>query len=224
VEVIESTTDGSEVVSFEKKGKMSGQVRCSLYAEDDNNVYFVSDDVLLTKWRAPSAIISAVDLQPVAESPGKYTLHPESKALLQELGFSSRNANNDKEMLSPSEMMDDLEDATGNGEEFYKVEEVLSRRLSKDTLSYEYKVRFKGYGPEDDMWLPSSFFNRPVTFESTSKFGRKRKHTLDPDNAEETPVKRRQKRRSPNKKHVRAEPALSCGGLARAKGEHFVHP
>lgn len=224
VEVIESTTDGSEVGSFEREGKISVRFRCSLYSEDDNGVYFVSDDVLLTKWRAPSAIISAVDLQPVVESPGKYTLHPESKALFQELGFSSRNANHDKEMLSPSEITEDLEDATGNDEEFYEVEEVLSRRLSTDSLLYEYKVRFKGYGPEDDMWLPSSFFNRPVTFESTSKYGRKRKHTLDPDNAEETPLKRRQKRRSSNKKHARAVSASKCKRVRKSikdKGRAF---
>ena len=67
-------------------------------------------------------------------------------------------------------------------DEFYEVEEVIGRRLSKDALCYEYKVRFKGYGSEEDMWLPASFFNRPIQFETTSKFGRQRKHTLDPEN------------------------------------------
>jgi len=98
VEVIESTTDGLEVVSREKKGKMSVWVHCSLYTEDDNDFNFASHALLLTN-RVPSAIISAVDLQSVVESPRKFTVHPESRALLQELGFSSRNANHDKEML-----------------------------------------------------------------------------------------------------------------------------
>ena len=48
--------------------------------------------------------------------------------------------------------------SSGLEEEFFEVEEVLRRRLSKDGLCYDYKVRFKGYGPEDDMWLPASFF------------------------------------------------------------------
>lgn len=79
---------------------------------------------------------------------------------------------------------DDSQGCTSSGkdDEFYEVEEVIGRRLSKDALCYEYKVRFKGYGSAEDMWLPASFFNRPIQFESTSKFGRKRKHTLDPEN------------------------------------------
>ena len=60
-------------------------------------------------------------------------------------------------------------------EGFYEVEEVLGQRLRKD-MSYEFQVRFKGYGPEDDMWLPASSFNRTVSFQTTSHFGRKRKH------------------------------------------------
>ena len=60
-------------------------------------------------------------------------------------------------------------------EGFYEVEEVLGRRLRKD-MSYEFQVRFKGYGPEDDMWLPASSFNRTVSFQTTSCFGRNRKH------------------------------------------------
>ena len=226
VEVIESTTDGSEVISFEKKEKMAVRVRCSLYTED-NDVYLVSEDAMLTKWKAPSAIIGVVDLQPVIESSGKYKLHPESKARLQELGFSSRNAKRDIDVPLSTEVTEDCENATGYDEEFYEVEEVLSRRLSKDTLSYEYKVRFKGYGEEDDMWLPSSFFNRPITFALTSKFGRKRKHTLDPDIAEETPPQRKQHKKSftksPQHQHVRKCPR-EFPRLKRTKEKPFVHP
>ena len=62
VEVIESTTDGSEVISFEKKGKLSVRVRCSLYTEEDNDVYLVSQDAMLMKWKPPSAIIGDIDV------------------------------------------------------------------------------------------------------------------------------------------------------------------
>ena len=38
---------------------------------------------------------------------------------------------------------------------------MLAQRLRKD-MTYEFQVRFKGYGPEDDMWLPALSFNRTV--------------------------------------------------------------
>ena len=76
-------------------------------------------------------------------------------------------------------------------DDFYEIDNVLERCLSKDTLTYKYRVRFKGYGSEDDMWLPASYFNRAVNYESVSTFGRKRKHNIDPDAALELPEKRR---------------------------------
>ena len=68
-------------------------------------------------------------------------------------------------------------------DDYYENEDVLQRRLCKDSLTYEYKVRFKGYQSDDDMWLPASYFNRAINFESMSMFGRKRKHKIDPDAA-----------------------------------------
>jgi len=59
------------------------------------------------------------------------------------------------------------------------------------TFTYKYKVCFKDYSSDEDMWLPASFFNRPIKFQSLSKFGRKRKHKIDPDAAQEFPSKRR---------------------------------
>ena len=75
---MESTKDGSEVVSFQLKSKASVRIRCSLYAED-NDVYIVPEDVLLTNWKSHSSIIGTVDLQPLTGKSGKYTLHPASK-------------------------------------------------------------------------------------------------------------------------------------------------
>ena len=46
-------------------------------------------------------------------------------------------------------------------EGFYEVEEVSECHLNKN-MTYDYKVRFKGYGPDHDMWLPASAFNRCV--------------------------------------------------------------
>lgn len=76
-------------------------------------------------------------------------------------------------------------------DDFYEIDNVLERSLSKDIFTYEYHVRFKGYGSEDDMWLPASYFDRAVNYESVSTFGQKRKHKINPDATPELPEKRR---------------------------------
>lgn len=117
--------------------------------------------------------------------PGKYSLHPQSEEKLAELGYicrgesgngSSRNTNEEDLQLP------DLEEG------IFEVEDILERRLCKSTLTYEYKVRFKGYGAAEDMWLPSSSFNRPIHFETTSKYGRKRRHKVEPEENLEQPL------------------------------------
>jgi hypothetical protein len=71
------------------------------------------------------------------------------------------------------------EDTHSLEEGFYEVEEIVERRLNRDAV-YEYKVRFKNYGPADDMWLPSSCLNSAIHFSSTSRYGRKRTHVAAP--------------------------------------------
>lgn len=57
--------------------------------------------------------------------------------------------------------------------------------MLKDVYCYEYKVRFKGYGLEDDMWLFVFFFNRVIYFDFIFKYGRKRKYIVDSENVME---------------------------------------
>jgi len=66
--------------------------------------------------------------------------------------------------LEKSVPLDDdvLQSSEENNDVFYKVEKILDVRLNRKYHSEEYKVWFKGYGPEDDMWLPSSSFREPV--------------------------------------------------------------
>ena len=97
--------------------------------------------------------------------------------------------------------------------ECFEVEEVLGRQLSKDGLCYEYEVWFKGYAPKDDMWLPTFFFNRPIQFESISKSGRKRRHTVDPENVIESSKKRRRSENGHNKPKV----SVSSNRIKKAK-------
>ena len=103
-------------------------------------------------------------------------------------------------------------------EGFYEVEEVLGRRLRRD-MTYECQVRFKGYGPEDDMWLPASSFNRALSFQTTSRFGRKRKHKTSEDgsvNLSEPPTKKAPKS-SQEKKREKQGTNKDDGGEKVAK-------
>lgn len=104
----------------------------------------------------------------------------------------------------------------GVEEGFYEVEEVLGRRLRKD-MSYEFQVRFKGYGPEDDMWLPASSFNRTVSFQTTSCFGQNRKHkTSEGSSAEIEPPTKKPPWHEPTqekmKKRQDSKPSKDCKG------------
>lgn len=42
-------------------------------------------------------------------------------------------------------------------------------------MTDEFKVWFKGFGPDNDVWLPASSFNQTVSAQTTSCFGRKKK-------------------------------------------------
>lgn len=195
IEAIESILDGKDMVSFQLKpeGKTSSssvRIRCSPYSIDSDreiDVYYISDRPSLTQWKSPSSILCVVDLIQDPDCKGKFTLATESKQLLETLVKSPKS--ND---TNPCSSVDD---------NYFAVEDVIGRRISKDTLTYEYKARFEGYGPEYDMWLPASFFNRPIDFVSTSKFGRKRRHTLTPNVPEEA-VKKEGKSSKLNKERV----------------------
>ena len=193
VEAIRSTTDGSNLTSFKLRGDSSTRVRFSLYQRSSSDDSYSVHPVLgLTHWRSSTAILGAVELIPVGEeSPGCYKLHDTSRKRLQELGYVCREEIESD--AGPGTSATVVEDPPDNHlpEEFYEIEDIVERRLCNKTLAYEYRVRFKGYSAEDDMWLPASYFNRAIHFESLSKFGRKRKHKIDPDVERELPNRRR---------------------------------
>ena len=77
-------------------------------------------------------------------------VHEESKKWLKELGYVPFGKKIDHQEDAAEVSFNDQELEEG----FYEVEEMLGRRLRKD-MAYEFQVRFKGYGPEDDIWLPA---------------------------------------------------------------------
>ena len=48
---MESTKDGSEVISFQLKSKVAVRIRCSMYQKEENDIYFVPEHVLLSDWK-----------------------------------------------------------------------------------------------------------------------------------------------------------------------------
>lgn len=143
VEAMESTRDGSPV-----------HIRCLLYSCCEHDLYCVLEDTLLTNWKSQASIMTKVELQPVSEESTMYTPHPASKAHLVKLGILPFNYLHDNSLdPSPSLVKKDSQSCSSSkiDDGFYEVEDVLERRLSKDTLCYKYKVRFKGYGSDQDM-------------------------------------------------------------------------
>ena len=192
VEDIQSAKDGSQGTSFKLKGDTTMRCRFSFYQRSSTgDTYHIHPSLGLTKWRPSSSILGAVELIPVMEDTiGCYKLHEDSKKRLDEMGYICRgDFRGNVPGIAPHAVENQPENPLPD--DFYEIDNVLERRLSKDTLTYEYRVRFKGYGSEDDMWLPASYFNRAVNYESVSTFGRKRKHKIDPDAVPELPEKRR---------------------------------
>ena len=192
VEAIQSFKDGSSIASFKLCGDTTMKVRFSLYqlSLNDDTVHPILG---LTKWKSSSAILGAIELIPVGEdTPGCYKLHDTSSKLLKEMGYVCRGeVELGTDSITSETVVEDSTDENGLPHDFYEIEDVLEQRLCHKTLAYEYRVRLKGYSSEDDMWLPASDFNRAINFESLSKFGRKRKHKIDPFAAQELPSKKR---------------------------------
>ena len=129
-------------------------------------------------------LVGPVDLLVDPDIPGKYSLHPQSEEKLAELGYICRSeSGNGPSCNTNEEELQLLELEEG----FFEVEDILESHLCKSTSMYEYEVRFKGCGTAEDMWLPSSF-NCPIHFKNASKYGRKRRHKVEPEENLEQPL------------------------------------
>ena len=147
--------------------------RFSFYERSSiDDTYHIHPSLGLTHWRASSSIIGTVELVPASENiTGCYKLHEESRKLLHEMGFICRGDYQDDGHAAATPIIEEEQLQNLLPDDFYEIEDVVTSRLRKDTLTYEFRVRFKGYSSEDDMWLPASYFNRAVNFESRSKLG-----------------------------------------------------
>ena len=146
VEDIQSANDGSQSTSFKLKGDTTMRCRFSFYQRSSaSDTYHIHPSLGFTNWRPSSSILGAVELIPDMEDTiGCYILHEDSKKRLDEMGYICRGDFRDNEPgIAPHTVEDQAENPLPD--DFYEIDNVLERRLSKDTLTYEYRVRFKGY-------------------------------------------------------------------------------
>ena len=120
--------------------------RFSFYQRSSTSgTYHILPSLGYTNWRPSSSILGAVELIPDMEDTiGCYILHKDSKKRLGEMGHICRGDYRDNEPRIASHTVEDQPENPLPGD-FYKIDSVLERRLSKDTLTCEYRVRFKGY-------------------------------------------------------------------------------
>ena len=153
--------EGKKQLSASSKAKGSIRGRPNTEVSDDK--FDVPYRILFTKWIPLHKVLCEIEM--VKNDDGTCSLSENSKANQQ---------SKEKGTSSTTSIVED-----GNqDDEYYEVEKVLEVRLNKKFHSEEYRVRFKGYTSENDMWLPSSAFKDPATFNTVSKRGRIREHTM----------------------------------------------
>ena len=173
--------DGKELVSTSSKCRHT--VRGIIYQDVESNQYGFVSSVFVSRWLPVSKVLMEIVLE--TDSNGLAKLSERS-----ELDLETVLANYNHIEAGIDEITECADD------KFYEVEKIIDVRLNRQYHSEEYKVRFKGYGSEDDMWLPSSSFREPVQFQTVSKRGRARKHRTKDEG--EVKVQQRKKSRRSN--------------------------
>lgn len=174
--------DGKELVSTSSKCRHT--VRGIIYRDVESNQYGFVSSVFVSRWLPVSKVLMEVVLE--TDSDGIAKLSEKSQ-----LDLETGLANYNRSETGIDEIAECADD-----NKFYEVEKIIDVRLNRQYHSEEYKVRFKGYSSEDDMWLPSSSFREPVQFQTVSKRGRARKHRTKDEG--EVEVQQRKKMKSSN--------------------------
>ena len=78
-------------------------------------------------------------------------------------------------------------------------------------------MRFRGYGSDDDMWIPCSAFREPVQFQAISKRGRVRKHKTKDECEVEVQRRKRPKQSDAVKASVSKASARKSSRTAKRK-------
>ena len=131
--------DGRELVSTSSKRKH--MIRGIIYRDVESNKHGFLSTVFVFRW---------IPVSQENENGSDDRAHLSGHS---QLDLESILANDECSEVGLEEIRDDAEVNI-----FYEVEEVIDVRLNRQYHSEEYKVRFRGYGSEHDMWIPSSAF------------------------------------------------------------------
>ncbi len=152
-------------VSSTKSGDNDCTLRFALLKKEGDHFIITN---LVSQWRSTLAVIGHVDVSHEDCRDGN-------------VFFSATSINKiNKVMTEKKSKVKRTNDEKLDADQF-EVESIIDSRINPTSQATEYKVRFKGYGPEGDTWLPSSAFNSKMDFQSISARGRKRKHTIQKD-------------------------------------------
>ena len=154
--------DGRELVSASSKRKHMN--RGIIYRDVESNKYGFVSTVFVSRWIP----ISQVVMEVVLENGSDDRAHLSERS---QLDLESILANDECSEVGLEEIPDNAD-----VNKCYEVEEIIDVRLNRQYHSQKYKVRFRGYGSEHDIWIPSSSFREPVQFQTVSKRGRVCKH------------------------------------------------
>ena len=191
--------DGRQLVSTSSKCKHT--IRGIIYRDVESNKYGFVSTVFVSRWIPVSKVLMKVVFESDSNDIAK--LSEQSQ-----LDLESVLGNDVCSKVGLEEIPD-----TGDDSKFYEVEQNIDVRLNRQYHSEEYKVRFRGYGSDDDMWIPSSAFREPVQFQTISKRRRVRKHKTK----DECEVKVQQRKRPKQSDAVKASVSeASAGKSSRA--------
>ena len=195
--------DGRQLVSTSSKCKHT--IRGIIYRDVESNKYGFVSTVFVSRWISVSKVLLEVVFESDSNDIAK--LSEQSQ-----LDLESVLANDVCSEVGLEEIPD-----TGDDSKFYEVEQIIDVRLNRQYHSEEYKVRFRGYGSDDDMWIPSSAFREPVQFQTISKRGRVRKHKTKDECEVEVQQRKRPKQSDAGKASVSKASAGMSSRTAKRK-------
>ena len=151
------------------------------YETTDDGNWIFTNDIIISGLKSVGEIILEVVLQ--KDERRVYILSDNSKSRIVQKGYSPVSFKKLRvERDSTSSKGEEVDSDGHDGDGFYLINDVRESRWNRKTHMREYRASFKGYGSEDDIWLPEYEFLEPVSLVQKSSRGRPIKHKMYDEN------------------------------------------